>query len=168
MQAPVAVPAPKERYTAAPSDTAYQWRLAAVRAPTSPGCTASPRSATSQAYISQPLPPQSALHAQQPSQATAHKEWEGDALDPFAAALHVGAQHTMRFLVAYVSQSQSVFCEQQRHSHQQPWNGKVMLFSFCCMPSFMQHLSCKRSCDLADKDPVLCQADDQSHGPPRW
>ena len=50
----------------------------APAAPSSPGRSASPRSATSQAYLSQPLPPCRALSTPQPSLAVAPAEWEGD------------------------------------------------------------------------------------------
>lgn len=50
----------------------------APAAPSSPGRSASPRSATSQAYLSQPLPPCQILSAPEPSLAAASEEWEGD------------------------------------------------------------------------------------------
>ncbi|CAL5227695.1 g10703 [Coccomyxa viridis] len=50
--------------------------------PSSPGRSASPRSATSQAYLSQPLPPCRTHPTLQPSLVEAPKEWEGDSEDP--------------------------------------------------------------------------------------
>ncbi len=71
-----------QRMQVAPARAPAPAKAPAPAPPSSPGRSASPRSATSQAYLSQPLPPCRTHPTLQPSLAETPKEWEGDSSTP--------------------------------------------------------------------------------------